>query len=520
MPSVITATVYIRPIAPTAPHTALVRLRNWLVSRTVIYLSGIGLGSTHCQLKRQSRPIATLTIRKMSTQQQQLDYVERCLVYEIFKYFGSSVSLEGHRVECSNGLDGFMSALYTVELDLVSAERKRTEVVMVKFMKGSEEFREQSNSYIQFSNEVFAYCEILPAYEHLLRTSHLSTEVVANWVPRCYFAKFGMVDGLEGGGRESVLALKHLKGEGYQLGPRLTLRRDQLEAMVELIGPFHALGYATKILQPQVHARLLSGIVDMSFISRSGKSSFDVLYRVAFDRFYEFYDRQKKQLLKNSDTGFDAAIERLRQKYFANPTHLLERIRTTSCAEDQLDSHFATFLHGDYNRNNVLFHYGDNAKVDAIKTIDFQELRFSTTAIDLSFFMYMNTPSDGREELFSYLLKKYHKSMIEMLDLVLHRNRDQLRDEQVEQLLGDYSFKRFEAHFKRYAFYGVMVCMHFMPCLLASETDCAELSRLFDTDMHGPAFYQLSLDIAGDAANEEIFQIVRHAYEHGYMDEI
>jgi len=208
--------------------------------------------------------------------------------------------------------------------------------------------------------------------------------------------------------------------------------------MVGLIGPFHALGYATRILQPQVYARLRAGVLDMPFVSSSGKAGFDVLYRVAFDRFYEFYDRQREQLLQDSDAGLDAAIERLREKYFANPTHLLERIRTTSYADDQPDSYFATFQHGDYNRNNVLFHYGDDGQVDAIKTIDFQELRFSTTAIDLSFFMYMNTPSQEREEIFADLLGKYHKHMIEMLELVLHRNRDGLSDERVEQLLADY----------------------------------------------------------------------------------
>ncbi|XP_017034641.1 uncharacterized protein [Drosophila kikkawai] len=456
----------------------------------------------------------------MSTQQQQLDFIERYLVYDIFKYFGSGAELEAHSVECSNGLDGFMSALYTVQLDMSIAGRKQTEVVLVKFMKGTEEFRESSNSYIQFGNETFAYAEILPAYEHLLRASRLSSDVVTNWVPRCYYAKFGQVDGL-GSGRESVLALKHLKGDGYQLGPRLTLRRDQLEAMVGLIGPFHALGYATRILQPQVHARLRSGIAEMPFVSSSGRAIFDVLYRVAFDRFYEFYDRKKEQLLGEAkDEGFGAAIERLRSKYFANPTHLLEWIRTTSRDEDQPDSYFATILHGDYNRNNVLFHYGVDDKVDGIRAIDFQELRFSTTAIDLSFFLYMNTPSEGREEIYADLLGKYHQNMIEMLELVVRRNQGELSEERVEQLLKDYSFERFQAHFKRYAFYGVLVCMHFMPWLLGSERDCAELSRLFDTDMHGPAFHQLSLDIAGDVANEEIFKTMRHAYEQGYMEEI
>jgi len=124
----------------------------------------------------------------MSTQQQQLDFIERHLVYDIFKDFGPGASLESHSVECSNGLDGFMSALYTVSLELVIAERKRTEVVLVKFMKGTEDFRESSNSYIQFANEI-------SAYENVLRTSHLESEVVTNWVPRCYFARFGQVEG-------------------------------------------------------------------------------------------------------------------------------------------------------------------------------------------------------------------------------------------------------------------------------------------------------------------------------------
>lgn len=317
-----------------------------------------------------------------------------------------------------------------------------------------------------------------------------------------------------------MLALKHLKGDGYELGPRLILRRDQLEAMVRLIGPFHAMGYATRILQPNVYNRLRQGIVPMPFVSPDGKGIFEILYRVAFDRFFGFYDRQKEQLLQGTDPGFAAAIERLREKYFAEPTQLLEKIRTQSYAEDQPDSYFATILHGDYNRNNVLFHYGEDGKVDDIKAIDFQELRYSTTTIDLSFFMYMNTPSAEREEIYSDLLVKYHKSMIEMLELVLQRHQDELTEAKVQQLLEDYSFERFQAHFKRYAFYGVLVCMHFMPWLLGTEADCAELSRLFDTDMHGAAFHQLSIDIAGDVANEEIFKTVRHAYEHGYMDEI
>lgn len=81
-----------------------------------------------------------------------------------------------------------------------------------------------------------------------------------------------------------------------------------------------------------------------------------------------------------------------------------------------------------------------------------------------------------------------------------------------------FSYARFEEHFKRYAIYGVLICMHFMPWLLGSEEDCEKLSNLFETDMHSAAFHQMSLEIAGDEGSLQIFNVVRHAYEQGYMD--
>ncbi|XP_023162847.2 uncharacterized protein LOC111593988 [Drosophila hydei] len=456
----------------------------------------------------------------MSTQQQHFDYMEKYLVYDIFKYFGNDATLIDHNIKCSTGLDGFMSAVYTVELTMKIAGNTRQELVLVKFMKGSPEFRESGKCYTQFANEVFAYAELLPAYENLLRDSKLNTELVEQFVPRVYCAKFGLIKDL-GEARESVLALQHLQPAGFELGPRLTLRLDQLEAMCSLLGPYHALGYALRILQPLVEQRLRQQIVPLPFVFEANVPNiYAVLYRVAFDRFYAFYDRCRDQLLQPQEQRFAEALERLRSKYFEQPVALLERIRTAACDDTQPESHFSTFLHGDFNRNNVLFHENGEGQVDGVRMIDFQELRYSTTAIDLSFFLYMNTPADNRAAIFAKLLRSYHQRMHQTLELLLQRNHDTLSEEQIKQLLSDYSYSRFEQHFARYAFYGVMVCMHFMPWLLGSEADCAQISKLFETDMHGPAFYKLSMDIAGDEANRQIFGIVRHAFEQGYMDSI
>ena len=236
-----------------------------------------------------------------------------------------------------------------------------------------------------------------------------------------------------------MLALQHLKPAGYELGPRLTLRVDQLEAMCSVLGPYHALGYALHILQPEVHERLHRQIVPLPFVFKANESNiYAVLYRVAFDRFYAFYDRCRDQLLQPQDQNFEAALQHLREKYFEQPVELLERIRTSACDETQPESHFSTFLHGDFNRNNVLFHENAEGQVDSSRIIDFQELRFSTTAIDLSFFMYMNTPADGRAKIFARLLRLYHQHMHQTLELLLQRNRDTLSEDQINQLLSDY----------------------------------------------------------------------------------
>ncbi|KAL7743054.1 hypothetical protein ACLKA6_005798 [Drosophila palustris] len=455
----------------------------------------------------------------MSTQQQQLDYIERYLVYDIFKYFGENAALISHRIQCSTGLDGFMSALYTVELDLNIAGNEKKELVLVKFMKGTKEFREASKSYIQFANEVFVYAEILPAYEQLLRQSKLNTTLVDEFVPRTYRAQFGVISGFSDD-RESVLALQHLKPSGYELGPRLALRHDQLEAMCGVLGPYHALGYATRILEPKVHQRLRDGLVTLPFVFEAGiPNSFEVLYRVAFDRFFEFYDRCRVELLQgDQDTKLSEKLEMMRKRFFEQPIELMEHIRSVSCDPTQPDSYFATFLHGDFNRNNVMFHEDADGKVDNIKMIDFQEIRYSSTALDISFYLYMNTHSEERETIFPRLLRLYHQKMHETLELILQRNKDSLSDDQLQQLLDDYSFERFEGHFKRYGFYGVMICMHFLPWLMGNEQDCDRLSKLFETDMHGEAFHKLSVEIAGDEANHCIFGMVRHAFEQGYMD--
>lgn len=80
------------------------------------------------------------------------------------------------------------------------------------------------------------------------------------------------------------------------------------------------------------------------------------------------------------------------------------------------------------------------------------------------------------------------------------------------------SFENFYKNFSKSAFYGVMVCMHFLPWMFGTKEECSELSHLFETDMHGDEFYRVSLEAGGDKADEKIMEIVRHSSRMGYMD--
>lgn len=62
--------------------------------------------------------------------------------------------------------------------------------------------------------------------------------------------------------------------------------------------------------------------------------------------------------------------------------------------------------------------------------------------------------------------------------------------------------------------------MHFLPWILSSEEECARISSLFETDMHGEEFKKLSIEIGGDEVNYQIFEIIKHANRKGYFDSI
>jgi len=74
---------------------------------------------------------------------------------------------------------------------------------------------------------------------------------------------------------------------------------------------------------------------------------------------------------------------------------------------------FSVVCHGDFNRNNVLFRYDEAGLPADVLLFDFGTPRYGSPALDLSFFLYMNTTQSLRESRLDDLLNAYCLTLAE-----------------------------------------------------------------------------------------------------------
>lgn len=405
-----------------------------------------------------------------------------------------------------------MSFILFVELvmECPTTKVQETKSLIVKLMKGDVKFRETSLSYTQFSNEINIYGNVIPAFKKLLASSNTTSIKIDEWIPRVYYSYFGPYPGLSSG-PESILVLENIKPLGFRSGPRLNLDEKHVRLMIKKIAEFHSFSYAMKIQKDPNFEKLVKNIIpfNFSFPDQLKPAAYDILYDVAIDRFNKYLDDNAVELRKQIDSPqFWSDVQNWRVRLCKKPTKLMQQLITV----DDSDA-FKVILHGDYNRNNILFKYSTDEGFDNpidIRMFDFQENRYSTPTLDLAFFMYMNIVPELQAQIWDSLLQQYHDTLIKCLCELLNCSSD-------DPCLSDYTFEKFLAHFSRHSMYGAMVSIHFLPWMMCSESECKQMSTLFESDMTSDAFYDLAMIAGGDETNVRMFKNIQHASENGYM---
>uniref|UniRef100_A0A182NDU0 CHK domain-containing protein n=1 Tax=Anopheles dirus TaxID=7168 RepID=A0A182NDU0_9DIPT len=399
-------------------------------------------------------------------------------------------------------LDGFMSAIH--ELMLVvrnkSDGQQTTIPLLVKVMKGDALFRKQNLGHVLFPNEINIYANVLPHYDSFL--AGVGSPIKATqWCPRAYLSSTGVFPGYSEI-FETFLVMENVSPRGFRTGPRLDLDKAHLTLMAEIVAQYHACSYALRIQDPVALDGLVEKIIPLNFL-QDGKiffESYDIVFRLAAERLFAYVDACPQEL---DNERFKQHVNILRTKYGPNQSQLMQKFL-------ERDPVYSVILHGDYNRNNVLFRYEHNVPVE-ILMIDFQENRYGSPALDLSFFMYMNMTPELREDFWDELLRCYHKTLMRTLCEIL-------KCSEADPRLELYRESNFRQHFARFALYGAMVALNFIPTMMCSEEECAEINGYFEQDIHCEGFRRCALTIGGNEVNRRITAVMRHASKMGYMD--
>jgi hypothetical protein len=371
-------------------------------------------------------------------------------------------------------------------------------------MKGDGNLRTEMNASALCLNEIKIYKDVIPYFKSFLKDANVESFDPEKWVPRVYFADHKIIEEL-GDSEETILVMENLTPEGFRTGPRVDLDETHLRLMATCIAPYHAVSYALRIKEDPMVKELAAKLIPYSFLASDGSEPnvSRLFYKYGLERVFAHICNEEKF---HSDKNFIEKVRKLKRIAFEHPLRFMEKF----LARDEI---FSIILHGDYNRNNVLFRYeseeGYDNPVD-IRMIDFQEVRYGTIAIDLSFFMYMNMPASIRGDLWDELLKVYHDTLITSMTDILKCEADDPR-------LEPYSFDNFIEHFAKNAFYGAMVAMVFIPMMACPEEECQKMVDLFDTDYESEELHKLTLTAGGKNVDERVAGIMSHAFEKGYM---
>lgn len=237
--------------------------------------------------------------------------------------------------------------------------------MIVKVMKGDVAFREHSKSEVQCSNEVYIYKTVIPYFKKYLGDSVTSFDT-DDWIPRVYFSDKGIYPELSDD-EETILAMENLKPLGYRLGPRIDLDEKHLRLMIKNIAQYHSVTYALRINGEKKLQELIDGLKPLRFLNDEGEvlESYNILFKISLARLFAYVEETPKH---RKNPKFLKDVENLKIKYGDEPIRLMETFLQT-------DDVFSVILHGDYNRNNVLFKYETEEGFEnplSLKMIDFQ----------------------------------------------------------------------------------------------------------------------------------------------------
>ncbi|XP_050443804.1 uncharacterized protein LOC126847537 [Adelges cooleyi] len=333
---------------------------------------------------------------------------------------------------------------------------------------------------MQFHNEIAAYEKILPFL--------VGAGVAEDY--GCLFAKYYYGRNACGKTAEQdVIVLKDMRTEGYELfKDSLFLDYDHVVAALRALGKFHGMSYVAKSKNPLRFRELSRHVLDTQWDAEGRWIFGDAELRTLAMRGV----RPLMERPGYDDGRMDACLELL-----ASAERNLRRVMRS-------DGRWSVLCHGGFCRDNLMFRYDVvTGRPTHVLPFDLAGIRCGSPALDLSFFLYMNTDNRLRENRWEDLLDVYHEavSQVGAAEGVAVPVRDDL-----------------DAEMKTHALYG-LAHVSYLLALTARVPDdhdmVSECKREFDmaTDQEK---VNLSMDAGGQASTDLLMDVVKHIVDKGY----
>lgn len=190
----------------------------------------------------------------------------------------------------------------------------------------------------------------------------------------------------------------------------------------------------------------------------------------------------------------DERLRRFRVELLGDPLKIL---RCTMKPTEPL----AVLCHGDFNRNNMMFSYDSRGRPVDMLAFDMATVRYASPAIDLSFFLYMNTDRSTRDVHWDELLDTYCSALAaavsDVTDVVRVPNREQL-----------------DAEMSEFAFYGMAHVLFFMRVMVMDTFTMSPVEEMVNTD--NDDLLRMWMSFGGDKATDLIVDAFQHFIDVTY----
>ncbi|KAJ8667653.1 hypothetical protein QAD02_009316 [Eretmocerus hayati] len=340
---------------------------------------------------------------------------------------GNSNSYEYSLTNFSNETLGYLSNHQSLEVKVIN-EEKVTVKALTFFVKSQ---KKETNDFERavFKRESTFFSDVVP-----LMNQNFKSEP---WIPQCFLVKNG------------ILVMEDLKVQGFESIKGSNFGIDYWKSAMEALARFHvsSILLEERIQKPlsDLHPGLFEEIV---FVDDNGLSWRWLLAGI------EIAEIIAQNL--NLDPTFIAKAYNL----------TLERIRPSK-------KDLNVFCHSDLWYNNMMFKK-NNEQVEC-RLVDFQMTAYTSYAIDLLQFMYMNIDGDLKNKYEKELMKVYHSKLVQELEK--HEYQGQIVS--FEKILKDADEKRI---------CGLVAAVQLFPIALLSK----EFSRQYMADSEKFEYYSFT----------------------------